>query len=383
VNFRRAQNGNDAVSRVLTRTIPAEGHHVLDEQSFHRMISLERKRSERSHNSFLLVLLDAAGPSPSYENGQTLGKILSALSIATRETDVTGWYKHEATVGVLLTEIATGERNSIVSRVLTRIGGSLRSQLTFEQFRQISISFHLFPEDWKQDTQLPPSNPTLYPDLFKLDNSKSTYRLVKRVLDIGGSLLLLILCAPIFSFIALTIKLTSVGPVLFRQARIGQYGIPFAMWKFRSMHANNDASNHKEYVKQLIAGKALPQFSNGDGTGVYKITNDSRITRVGAWLRRSSLDELPQLVNVLKGEMSLVGPRPPVLYEVEAYDLWHRRRLLEAKPGITGLWQVSGRNRVRFDDMVRLDLAYAKTWSPWLDVKILLRTPRAVIDGAH
>ena len=156
-------------------------------------------------------------------------------------------------------------------------------------------------------------------------------------------------------------------------------------YKFRSMYVDNDASVHKEYVKKLIAGKAERNHSNGNGQGVFKLTSDSRITRVGALLRRSSLDELPQFYNVLRGEMSLVGPRPPVPYEVENYDLWHRRRLLEAKPGITGLWQVSGRSRVTFDEMVRLDLRYARSWSPWMDIKILIRTPLAVVsgEGAH
>jgi len=151
------------------------------------------------------------------------------------------------------------------------------------------------------------------------------------------------------------------------------------------MYENNDSSTHREYVRQLIAGTAEKHPSDGDGEGVYKLTRDSRITRVGAFLRRTSLDELPQLINVLRGEMSLVGPRPPVPYEVEEYDIWHRRRLLEAKPGITGLWQVSGRSRVKFDDMVRLDLQYARNWSPWMDVKILMRTPAAVLfgEGAH
>lgn len=147
------------------------------------------------------------------------------------------------------------------------------------------------------------------------------------------------------------------------------------------MYTGNDASIHKEYVQKLIAGKA-ERHSNGNGEGVFKLTKDPRITRVGAFLRRTSLDELPQLINVLRGEMSLVGPRPPVPYEVEAYDFWHRRRLLEAKPGITGLWQVSGRSRVKFDDMVRLDLQYARTWSLWMDIKILVRTPAAVVFGA-
>ena len=204
-------------------------------------------------------------------------------------------------------------------------------------------------------------------------------------MDVLGSLLALLLFSPIFLFAAIAIKATSKGPIFFRQRRIGQHGSSFVFLKFRSMFVNNDSSVHKEYVQKLIAGKADKHLSDGNGQGVYKLTNDSRITRVGAFLRKTSLDELPQFINVLKGEMSLVGPRPPVPYEVEAYDIWHRRRLLEAKPGITGLWQVSGRSRVTFDDMVRLDLHYARTWSPWTDIKILLRTPAAVMlgEGAH
>jgi len=134
-------------------------------------------------------------------------------------------------------------------------------------------------------------------------------------------------------------------------------------------------------VRELIAGQAERQASHGNGDGVYKLTRDARVTFVGNFLRRTSLDELPQFLNVFKGEMSLVGPRPPIDYEMKAYSFWHRRRLLEAKPGITGLWQVNGRSRVNFDDMVRLDLKYARTWSPWLDIRILMRTPRAVVSG--
>ena len=149
------------------------------------------------------------------------------------------------------------------------------------------------------------------------------------------------------------------------------------------MYFRNDPKIHQDYVKQLISGK---EESKRDASGgVYKIKNDPRVTPVGRFLRKTSLDELPQFFNVLTGEMSLVGPRPPIPYEVEAYDIWHRRRFLEAKPGITGLWQVEGRSRTKFDEMVRLDLRYAKTWSPWLDIKILLRTPGAVLrgDGAY
>ena len=151
------------------------------------------------------------------------------------------------------------------------------------------------------------------------------------------------------------------------------------------MKVDNDSRVHEEYVRKLIAGQAERKPSNGNGEGVYKLTGDDRITRVGAFLRRTSLDEMPQFLNVLKGDMSLVGPRPAIPYEVVAYQTWHRRRVLEVKPGITGLWQVNGRSRVTFDEMVRLDLRYAKAWSPWMDIKILLLTPRAVVlgEGAH
>jgi lipopolysaccharide/colanic/teichoic acid biosynthesis glycosyltransferase len=143
----------------------------------------------------------------------------------------------------------------------------------------------------------------------------------------------------------------------------------------------NDPGIHKEYVKRFISGKLEGEPARKGQHAVYKIKDDPRLTRIGKFLRKTSLDELPQLVNVLKGEMSLVGPRPPIPYELENYDIWHRRRVLEAKPGITGLWQVNGRSSTSFDDMVRLDLRYARGWSPWLDIKILLQTPRAVLSG--
>jgi lipopolysaccharide/colanic/teichoic acid biosynthesis glycosyltransferase len=202
-------------------------------------------------------------------------------------------------------------------------------------------------------------------------------------MDVVGGAMLLVIFAPVFLVIALAVKTTSEGPVFFRQRRIGQYGKAFVFLKFRSMYVNTDSGVHETYVKQLIAGQALchPGKRGDNGAAVYKLTNDSRVTRVGKLLRRTSLDELPQIVNVLRGEMSLVGPRPAIPYELAAYQTWHRRRVLEVKPGITGLWQVNGRSRVKFDEMVRLDLRYANTWSPWLDIKILLSTPRAVWQG--
>jgi exopolysaccharide biosynthesis polyprenyl glycosylphosphotransferase len=264
--------------------------------------------------------------------------------------------------------------------MLERVNDALRHHLTFEQFNQIKLSFHLFPEDWDNQSTDDPQKRALYPDLAVGDSRKHS-RMMKRAMDIVGSLLALLVLSPLFCFIAILVKLTSKGPAMFRQQRVGQYGKTFTFLKFRSMYVNNDAAQHQEYIKQLISGRAVRNEASKGSQGVFKIVDDPRVTSIGRFLRRTSLDELPQFWNVLIGEMSLVGPRPPITYEVESYDLWHRRRLLEAKPGITGLWQVNGRSRVEFDEMVRLDLEYAKTWSPWLDLKIIARTPKAVVAG--
>ena len=359
------------------RVAPGE---VLSEESFHRMISLERRRSERSQRPFVLLLIDTGRNQPEEKQSRVLLDMLSALQGATRETDVTGWYTTNFVVGVMFTEIVL-DNNAVLSTILSRVSAVLRERLDTDQFSRIKFSFHVFPDDWDSEGPERPSNPILYPDLEKRQNSNRLFRATKRLVDVLGSLSLLVMLSPVFIIVGAAIKLTSRGPVLFRQKRIGEQGTPFTFLKFRSMYMNNDASEHKEYVRQLIAGQAEKKSANGNGTGVFKLNSDPRITPVGRVLRRSSLDELPQLFNVLVGDMSLVGPRPPVPYEVEAYATWHRRRLLEAKPGITGLWQVYGRSRVDFDDMVRLDLQYARNCSPWLDLKILLLTPKAVING--
>lgn len=380
----RRFGSNGATLSILSEASSTEERVVLDSEAFRRMIALERKRSERSRKPFILLLLDM-GDRPSDKNGKLLAKISSVLSASTRDTDVTGWYSKDCVVGMMFTEIAAEDSASIPGTVIARVTDTLRKNLALKQFNRVRISFHVFPEHWDHEDHSGSNNPTLYPDLSRREDSRKLSRILKRTMDIMGSALALVLFLPAFLVIAIAVKATSKGPVFFRQRRIGRHGKSFVFLKFRSMQVNNDAAIHKEYVQKLIAGRADKQPSTENGEGVYKLTQDPRITRVGAFLRKTSLDELPQFFNVLKGEMSLVGPRPPVPYEVEAYDIWHRRRLLEAKPGITGLWQVSGRSRVKFDDMVRLDLRYARTWSPWTDVKILWRTPGAVVlgNGAH
>jgi exopolysaccharide biosynthesis polyprenyl glycosylphosphotransferase len=222
------------------------------------------------------------------------------------------------------------------------------------------------------------------PDFFPLDwewNLKTLQfqRSLKRAIDISGSLCALILLSPLMVMIALAVKASSPGPVIFKQIRLGMKGVRFLFYKFRSMYSNVDDQIHRQYVTNLIEGR-LDKINQGDGKSpFFKIKSDSRVTPLGRILRKLSLDELPQLFNVLKGEMSLVGPRPPIPYEIEKYQPWHLRRILEVKPGMTGLWQVNGRSRTSFEEMVRLDLRYIRNWSLWLDIKILLKTVREIL----
>jgi exopolysaccharide biosynthesis polyprenyl glycosylphosphotransferase len=197
-------------------------------------------------------------------------------------------------------------------------------------------------------------------------------RILKRSSDLVISALAIALLLPLWLLIALLIKLDSKGPVFYTQERVGMDGRLFLLYKFRTMIPDADSEVHREYQRAFIAGRAEANLGN-EQRPAYKLLADPRITRVGKFLRKTSLDEVPQLWNVLLGDMSIVGPRPPIPYEVEAYELWHRKRL-DMKPGLTGLWQVSGRNRLPFEEMVRLDLFYIENWSLLLDLKIILRT---------
>jgi exopolysaccharide biosynthesis polyprenyl glycosylphosphotransferase len=204
---------------------------------------------------------------------------------------------------------------------------------------------------------------------------------IKRAFDLTIAGVVLTIFAPLFLFIALLIKIFSPGPVLFKQVRAGQHGREFTMCKFRTMRLETDDSIHREYATNFIQGRKL-DFADEkrEKEQVFKMTTDPRITPVGHVLRRTSLDELPQILNVLRGEMSIVGPRPPIFYELNHYKEWHKKRL-RAKPGLTGLWQVSGRSSVPFDEMVLLDLYYIDHWSLKTDLEILFRTIPVVLFG--
>ena len=364
------------------RLLNSEPREILTEDMFRRILCWEGKRAERSRESFLLMLIMDTGKVLQENQGERLlREIWSALSCSTRETDISGWYQDGAVLGVILTEIREEDRNALQSLMSTRVTATLNARLVAEQVDQIHFTFHFFPEDWDKLNLGHSSDEKLYPDLVEPGTARKFSHSVKRAMDVVGSIIALILCSPLLVAISLAIKLTSKGPILFKQERVGLYGLRFTFLKFRSMECVNAPDIHKEYVKRFITGEIDSVQPGHDQKFVYKIQNDPRVTRVGKFLRRTSLDELPQFINVLKGEMSLVGPRPPIPYEFEVYQPWHRRRVLEAKPGITGLWQVNGRSRLKFDDMVRADLKYARTWSLWLDIKILLRTPWAVLFG--
>jgi lipopolysaccharide/colanic/teichoic acid biosynthesis glycosyltransferase len=356
-----------------------DSEEVLAENVFHSMLTLERRRAERSRKPFVLMLLDA-----NLENGAAeaiLKKAVSVIVASTRETDLVGWYKHDAILGIIFSEVSIEGDLPITETLRTKIETAFIKHLGRELAAKIAVSVHVFPESFDKDGSGWVADSKLYPDLKRKVSRKRLPLVIKRAIDILASACLLLVLSPILSVIVALIKLTSKGPVVYEQERLGQFGARFKCLKFRTMYTNNDPKIHQEYVQQFIAGKDGLDNSQGSGKPVYKLVKDPRVTFIGAFLRKTSLDELPQFWNVLRGEMSLVGPRPPVPYEFEVYDIWHRRRVLEVKPGVTGLWQVSGRNRTRFDEMVRLDLRYCQTWSIWLDLKILFATPWAVFNG--
>jgi lipopolysaccharide/colanic/teichoic acid biosynthesis glycosyltransferase len=222
-----------------------------------------------------------------------------------------------------------------------------------------------------------PSRISLLPPVVEsVGAGRSVGMAMKRLMDAVAALIGLVVLGPLMLVIAAVVRLESPGPALFRQVRLGKNSSPFEFYKFRTMVDGNDPDIHKRYVEQLITRPSAEL--KGDG-GAFKIERDPRVTRFGALLRRSSLDELPQLINVLRGDMSLVGPRPPLPYEVELYSDRARRRL-ECEPGITGLWQVSGRCLTTFDEMVELDIKYIDNWTLGLDLWILIRTLPAVLS---
>ena len=343
--------------------------HVIDDALFRDALAKERKRAERFDQPFMLVLVT---PTPgAIPDSLSWATVIGALRSITGETDVLGWLDKGATLGLIVPEIGTDAavHRALYARLRRDLVLRLASEGTLDRF---SIRLHV--NSGAQAASMPAE--PLPAELHARAAATPLRDAMKRGLDIVGSIALLLLLLPVYVIVGALVKLTSEGPMFFRQDRVGRMGRPFKMLKFRTMYLNSDSAIHQKYVTDFIQSS-----DRLDKNGVFKIVDDPRVTPVGRILRKTSLDELPQFWNVLRGDMSLVGPRPPLAYEVKQYKPWHYRRVVEAKPGVTGLWQVTGRSRTTFDDMVRLDLRYARTCSVWTDVKILLATPRAVISG--
>ena len=352
---------------------------LLDERFFKQAITRERKRADRSGRALALLLIGL--PNRSSTHGMADGAVVAnALSTVTSEFDILGWFEPSSVIGLILPEIDPADLTNRCDRLERDIRNAITSYGDEEYARLVSIRMRMYPEPTiSNEESVVPIDPLLYPEHAPNASAAPNVQVLKRGMDIVFSVTLLLLLFPLFAVIAALVRLSSPGPVFFKQTRVGHLMKPFTMYKFRTMYDNSDHGVHHRYVSWFITSSDHGEAD--EKTSFFKLTNDERITPVGRLLRRTSLDELPQFWNVLLGDMSLVGPRPPLPYELGQYKPWHRGRVLEAKPGITGLWQVVGRSRTTFDEMVRLDLRYARTMSLWSDVRILLATPTAMITG--
>lgn len=349
-------------------------HVALSESLFGAAMYMERRRAERSGGVLLVAsirLVDRQGR----DDGAILTSIAQTLISTVRETDVVGWLETGSVIGVLFTESCNSTGAGCCAVLEGRIKGAIVKKCGVGIAGRVEISLSQLGENEPNPAY---AGPDPYP--CRRGVTVTVERSAKRLLDMVLSVAVLFVCSPVLLLIVLGIKLTSEGPVVYKQTRVGQHGRTFTLLKFRSMFQDADNTLHQEFVTRFIENSDNDEQCHGSGP-VYKIVDDPRITPLGRFLRRSSLDELPQLINVLRGEMSLVGPRPPLPYEVDRYKPWHRRRVLESTPGITGLWQIKGRSRLSFDDAVRLDLEYIRNWSLWLDLVILLKTPAVVLSG--
>ena len=358
------------LTRLFTRLVPAlrgtpagRARSVAD---FRGCLRRECARADRTGREFSLLVL---APSPS-----GTAATLDLLDRRLRETDEIGWMEG-GSLGALLTD--TGREGAQL------VTGQVLSRLEREGAAPLAHTVFTYPGDWQAGDA--PASPS--PAAAAAEAAASVaappipgeYPAWKRVIDVAGALAALLLLSPVLLAVALAVRLSSRGPVFFRQERIGYGGRRFRMWKFRSMYTDAGDAAHAAYLRSLVAGQG------GSAEGGFKLRVDPRITPVGRFIRRWSLDELPQLFNVLCGDMGLVGPRPEPAYATEGYAQWYYRRVLGAKPGITGLWQVHGRSRVSYETMVRMDLRYGQRLSPLADALLLLQTVRAVLsaEGAY
>ena len=328
-------------------------------KDFHRLIKRERLLADRNNNKLSLILFDVELLNKCNTHIEDL---IDILNTRIRLSDEIGWFDKRK-VAVLLVNTSMKGARKLAHEICMSLE-AFSPVLPYTVFTYPSLIW-LNENNYTNTTCYKEKEYVTFADGYKMP-------FWKRIIDIYGSLIGLIILSPLFIIITIFIKIVSPGPVFFYQKRVGQFGNPFTFLKFRTMKVNNDSSIHILYLKNLI---------NGDGHGdkpMVKLAHDSRIIPFGHFLRNTCLDELPQLINVLVGDMSLIGPRPCIPYEAKEYLHWHARRF-DITPGMTGLWQISGKNRTTFKEMIRLDIKYATELSFWLDMKILFKTPFAIL----
>ncbi len=408
--------------------IPAVNYYSLEQ--FKLRLAIEKRRSERTDNKSSIIFMNVKSLMDNGTNNSAFGihDIVKIICDNIRVTDVVTIYRTPFVLILLVDADCVGAQYAcrrLVHKMMEHFASSFRLRQ-----KDFHIKILSFPERKVDSTKLESTPVTRvtsgrlrrYSDVkqdyrirFKKEYVKnlslcissfngsviamrmeeiyfwdqdllSTYiigwqKATKKMMDLVGAITALSLLLPLMGLIAIGVKISSPGPVLFKQKRVGYKGELFTFLKFRSMFMGTQDNLHQDYVRKLIHGENEQINMGSDKDPCYKLKNDARITPFGRILRKTSLDELPQFFNVLKGEMSLVGPRPPIPYEVNEYKNWHYRRILNVKPGITGLWQVSGRNRTSFDEMVRLDIKYAENWTLKMDFKIILKTILVVFSA--
>ena len=379
---------------------------ILEKSEFTELVRYERERSERTNRPFSLINIDFT-KTKEKTNAQVFKEIIKIIEPSIRILDRVGWIKNN-TICILLpeTQIAgarfaaekfknkskerLGEESSLLNFVVSTYPGipDFDEENIHSNETEILSSSppEIYEMEYSPTVLLSESghitiDPACVLDLGAIGLREDWQLVMKRLIDFVGAIFGIIIFSPIMLIIAAAVKLTSKGPLLFRQERMGYQGKKFPFLKFRSMYIDNDENLHREYVKKLIQGNNKEINMGSEDQPCYKMKNDPRITPLGIILRKSSMDELPQFFNVLMGQMSLVGPRPPIPYELCNYQSWHLKRVLNVQPGITGLWQVKGRSLTTFDEMVRMDLHYSKNWDLWLDFKILFSTFKVVFTG--
>jgi len=340
---------------------------ILPGPYFLKQLRREMRRTDRSKSPLSVALLHVNGQPD--DAAADIQELVALVHSNMRETDVLGYLVGTA-IAVLLIETNEQGMQEFVRKIKDQVGdpGVTVTSATYPG--------QLFESLAAQTAQVSAVHPMFLKDTA---HTKRLSQVVKRGVDILGAGVALALFAPVMLAAAVAVASTSPGPIVFRQIRLGKGGAPFVFYKFRSMYCDADDRIHREYVTSLIASAVAEQGGTEASKPWCKLQADPRITRIGRFMRKTSIDEMPQLFNVLKGDMSLIGPRPPIPYEAQKYQSWHLRRILEVKPGISGLWQVEAGGNTTFDDMVRMDLRYIRTWSLMLDFRILLKTVLVVL----